>query len=560
MKQKTKSKQSKIGKKYEIELSEKIGIRDSIKAKQKRPGYKRPIKEIFHGYKPSEDKEKYPLGVTEYMSIDRIENKYDQVVKDNLTGEICHEEHEPLSDHRDKKETRSKAKFKQTEIGKIPEEWEVKKISEIDTSKDTVLTGPFGSLLHARDYAEEGIPLLLVKNIGDGKIVDQDMPKVKMEKALELKKFWLKKGDIVFTRVGAVGRTLYISEDKENWMFSGQTLRIRIRNPKVNNRFIEYYFRTPIARYLSENTSLGTTRPSINTNILANRLVPLPPLNEQNGIVKILKSLDDKIELNQQMNKTLEAIAQAIFKHWFIDFEFPNEEGKPYKSSGGEMVYNEELGKEIPKGWKVGKLGEYIELDKGLSYKGKFLCEKEEGLPLINLGNIAPKFGFIYEALKYYKGEFKNRHLVKPGEIVIANTDITQRREVLGSPAIVPSDLRSEKILFTHHIYAVRNRSELPNTFLYYLLQLNGYRERVKGFATGTTVLALPRDAILDFKFTIPLKTILNLFTSTISLIQKRIDNNNLQKKSLSQIRDALLPKLMSGEIRVVVDKMEGQT
>ncbi len=115
------TKQTKKGKKYKIELSETIHPTDSTNAKQKRLGYKRPIKEVFHGYKPSKDKEKYPLGVTEHRSIDRIEDKYDQVVKNNLTGEICHEEHEPLSKHRDK------TKFKQTEIGKISKTKKLKK-------------------------------------------------------------------------------------------------------------------------------------------------------------------------------------------------------------------------------------------------------------------------------------------------------------------------------------------------------------------------------------------------------------------------------------------------
>ncbi|MCD6236368.1 MAG: restriction endonuclease subunit S [Thermoplasmata archaeon] len=534
MKQKTKSKQSKIGKKYEIELSEKISVRDSINVKQKRPGYNRPIKEIFHGHKPSEDKEKYPLGVTEKRSIDRIKNTYDQVVKDNLTGEICHEEHEPLSAHKGRREEKIKAKFKQTEIGKIPEDWEVKPLAvECDIN--------MGQSPPSRTYNSKGNGLPFLQGV---KTFGEKYPYFDTYCSRPIK--IAKKRSVLFSVRAPVGEVNIANTE----ICIGRGLAsLSMKNS--NNEFLFYLLKNYKKRIEAYQT--GTTYGAISKGLLMNIKFAFPSEGEQKAIARILSSLDDKIELNQQMNKTLEAIAQAIFKHWFVDFEFPNEEGKPYKSSGGEMVYNEELGKEIPKGWRVGKLGEYIELDKGLSYKGKFLCEKEEGLPLINLGNIAPKFGFIYEALKYYKGEFKNRHLVKPGEIVIANTDITQRREVLGSPAIVPSDLRSEKILFTHHIYAVRNRSELPNTFLYYLLQLNGYRERVKGFATGTTVLALPRDAILDFKFTIPLKTILNLFTSTISLIQKRIDNNNLQKKSLSQIRDTLLPKLISGEIRVPV-------
>src|SRR5205807_2300846 len=165
----------------------------------------------------------------------------------------------------------------------------------------------------------------------------------------------------------------------------------------------------------------------------------------------------------------------------------------------GEMVFNEELGKNLPKGWTVGKLGQFIDLEKGLSYKGDLLSD--DGIPLINLGTMAPRAGFIHEGLKHYIGEYKDRQLVTAGDIVIANTDITQRREVLGSPAIVPPYFESKKALFTHHIFAVRNKSNLPTSFVYHLLQMEQYRNRVKGFATGTTVLALPKDAVLDFGF-----------------------------------------------------------
>ena len=180
-----------------------------------------------------------------------------------------------------------------------------------------------------------------------------------------------------------------------------------------------------------------------------NELIILPPIEEQKLIEKILSDLDSKIELNQQMNKTLEELGQAIFKHWFIDFEFPNEQGKPYKSSGGEMVYNEELGKEIPSNSRVINLGELIELDKGLSYKGAFLTNNEDGLPMVNLGTFRPLGGFNDDQMKYYSGEFKERHLVKSGDLVIANTDITQNRVILGSPSLIPSYLNSEKI-FIH--------------------------------------------------------------------------------------------------------------
>jgi len=180
-------------------------------------------------------------------------------------------------------------KFKDTDLGKIPEQWGAKKIREVDNSKGTVQTGPFGSILHSYDYSAEGVPLLLVKNIDDGELVNlNDIPKVNFEKARKLNKFCLEDGDIVFTRVGAVGRTLYITKDYEGWMFSGQTLRLRIKNKNINNKFISYYFRSQIFQNIMGCHILGSTRPSINTSILKNACIPIPSKEEQDIIVEIL--------------------------------------------------------------------------------------------------------------------------------------------------------------------------------------------------------------------------------------------------------------------------------
>jgi type I restriction enzyme S subunit len=272
----------------------------------------------------------------------------------------------------------------------------------------------------------------------------------------------------------------------------------------------------------------------------------------------MLSDLDSKIELNNKINYTLEVISQILFKQWFIDFEFPNEKGKPYKSSSEKMVYSEELEKEIPMGWQIKELNAFIDLQKGLSYKGKYLSDN--GKPMVNLGTMAPFFGFIYDGLKHYDGEYKERHLVKAGDIVIANTDITQKRDVLGSPAIVPPDLGSEEILFTHHIYAVRNESKLPNLFIYYLIQQNEIKHRARGFATGTTVLALPKDAILNFKFAVPDEVLIKKFHNTTKIFRLKIDLNNIQNKTLNALRDFLLPKLISGKVRIKIPEMEAKS
>ncbi len=424
-----------------------------------------------------------------------------------------------------------KTKFKESETGSIPEDWKVKKICEIDSSKEAVQTGPFGSLLHAHDYAEEGVPLLLVKNIAEGRVTDKDMPKVNFKKAQELKKFWLKEGDIVFTRVGAVGRTLYITKDYEGWMFSGQTLRLRIKNNQVNNQFIEFFFRSPKFQNISESTALGTTRPSINTSILANTYIPIPPIIEQKKIVEILSSLDDKIALNRSMNTTLEAIGQALFKRWFIDFEFPNEEGKPYRSSGGEMVETE-LG-EVPRGWRVGTLGDTCEITMGQSPPGETYNEIGDGLPFYQ--GISD-FGFRFPSRRVY--------CTAPTRFAEEGNVLLSVRAPVGS-----LNIADERCAIGRGVAALRLKGKQQG-YLYYLLRAtqSGWN---KFEAEGTVFGSVTKSDVHDFKVILPPDALRNQFGLLMESLDKQIATNENQSRTLAALRDALLPKLMSGEIRV---------
>jgi type I restriction enzyme, S subunit len=439
-------------------------------------------------------------------------------------------------------------KFKETEIGMIPEDWEFDYLIN-----HLYIKGRIGwKGLQKSEYLKDGEGILIINGT---QIQENKMDWSKCERVPEWRydespEIQLKVNDIVMTKDGTIGKVAFVDLLPEKSSVASGIFVIRSNSGKIDQKFLFYYFKSPLFKWMIETRKEGSVIPHLYQRDFENFPIVFPKIEEQAAIAKILSSLDAKIELNQKINKTLESIGQTLFKHWFIDFEFPNEEGRPYKSSGGEMV-DTELGK-IPKGWTVGKLGNFIGLERGLSYKGKGLAES--GIPMINLGTMAPHSGFIYEGLKHYSGKYKDRNLVKPGDLVIANTDITQNRVVLGSPAIVPSDLGSDTVLFTHHIYAVRNDSKIPNLFFYQLLQLNEYKNRVKGFATGTTVLALPTDAILDLNFVIPKERIMNKYIHFLNVITNKFNLINMENKSLIQIRDALLPKLMSGQIRVPVE------
>jgi type I restriction enzyme S subunit len=431
-----------------------------------------------------------------------------------------------------------------TTSGEIPKDWETVKLSDY-----LIIKGRIGwkGLKRSEFNSNDDYIIVNGPDIKEGKVNWENCMKIPTSRYNESPEIMLKVNDILMTKDGTIGKLAFIDRLPAPATVASGIFVIRSKSKDLNIKYLYYVFKSPYFKNLIISRTEGSVIPHLYQRDIEQLLISKPPLKEQDIITKILYGLDSKIELNNRMNETLDVIVQRIFKEWFLNFEFPNEKGRPYKSSNGKLIESE-LGK-IPKGWEVRRLGDFIKVERGLSYKGSGLSNV--GLPLINLGTMAPNGGFTYRGLKFYSGEFKERNLVKAGDIVIANTDITQNREVLGSPAIVPFDLGTDKILFTHHIYALRNSSVLPNLFIYYLLQSKKYKDRTRGFATGTTVLSLPEDAILNLSFILPEKNVIKKFEKLSNEIRSKITNNINESRDLTNIIGLLLPKLISGKIRV---------
>jgi type I restriction enzyme, S subunit len=371
----------------------------------------------------------------------------------------------------------------------------------------------------------------------------------------------IRRGDILFSEIRpANGRYAYVDLDADDYVVSTKLMVVRARTG-VLPRFLYHYLTsaevTSWLQHLAESRS--GTFPQITFQQVAELPLRLPPLDRQAHIVKFLDCVQDKSELNRRMNKTLEALARAIFKSWFVDFDPVRAKAEGRQPVGmdtatAELFPNSFEGSQssrFPQGWSVRTLAEFGTLEKGVSYKGAGLARK--GMPMVNLGCFLGDGKFATERLKQYIGEYRPRHLVSAGDILIANTDVTQNRVVLGSPAIVPS-WPASTYLFTHHVYAFRPKSpelKIWNRYFYYALLRPEFREVAAGYATGTTVLALPKDAIYRYSVVIPSPKLLNLFNSTIEPIERRREIAAAESRSLTAIRDLMLPKLLSGEIRL---------
>ena len=191
-------------------------------------------------------------------------------------------------------------------LGEIPIHWEVKTIKNVSGNRsDAVQTGPFGAQLHSSDYVDDGIPLILIKNVFALQIHDEDIPKITHNKAKSLSMYRLQKDDIVFSRVGSIGRIAPVSEKEIGWLISGQMLRLRLNNPDFCTKFLLYVFSCDeILKYIDLH-SVGSTRDSINTEILRNLPFISPPLAEQQAIAAYLDQQTAKIDQTRQKIQTL---------------------------------------------------------------------------------------------------------------------------------------------------------------------------------------------------------------------------------------------------------------
>jgi len=339
---------------------------------------------------------------------------------------------------------------------------------------------------------------------------------------------------IIVGRVGAYCGSVYFYQGK-CWVTDNAIIGKIKEN--YDGRFLFY-----LLKLLDLNSHrTGSSQPLVNQSILNSIQVRVPKQKQvQERIADLLNALDEKIELNRQTNQTLEAIVQAIYKEWFINFNFPG--------ATGEMQ-DSELGP-IPKGWRVGKLGDIVEFIKGVSYRSSELMPSKYAL--VTLKSIARGGGFNNDGFKEFNGRYKEIQILSEGDTVIAQTDITQNAEVVGCPAIVENPFNYEKLIASIDIVkCVSKNTSLSSEAIYYFLKDQQFKDYCLSHTNGSTVLHLRSSELPNYDLVIPHPDILKLFCRIIHSINLKMLENNNQIQTLTKTRDNLLPKLMSGEIKV---------
>jgi Restriction endonuclease S subunits len=411
--------------------------------------------------------------------------------------------------------------------------------------KNALVGGPFGSNLISRDYTPVGVPVIRGQNMGFGRWVSGEFVFVSLQKADDLSGNIAREGDLIFTQRGTLGQVAIVPpKPYEKYVISQSQMKLSADKSKANVMFLYYLFSSQEHQEYIRQNAIQTGVPHTNLEHLRNTPLYLPPLSEQQKIVRILGSLDDKIELNRQMNETLETMARAIFQSWFVDFDpvRAKADGRQPAGMDTEMaaLFPEGLevvdGREVPKGWPIGILGEIVELR---TDRIEVNAERNN-LRYIALNDIPSKS----LDLSYYQfGSDVNSSIIAfgKGDILFGSMRPYFHKVGLtffdGITRTTTFVLRPRKKVFRH----------------YSLFTL--FSEDVVSFATtasvGTTIPYVKWDALQDYSIVIPPEPLLDVFEKTVCSLIEKIGVNGEQSRTLAQIRDELLPKLLSGEISV---------
>ena len=433
----------------------------------------------------------------------------------------------------------------------MPTSWQKVTIDDVAV----ILDGP-----HATPRKTESGPVFLgISSLSSGRLDLTSADYLSEEDYLR----WTKRvtpqdGDVVFSYETRLGEAAMIPEGLRCCLGRRMGL-LRARRERIHPRFLLYAYLGPsFQETLRSRVVYGSTVERILLTELGRLPIKIPrDLGEQDAIAHILGTLDDKIELNRRMNETLEGMARALFKSWFVDFDpvrakiEGRDTGLPKHIADlfPDRMVDSELG-EIPEGWAVIPLADCVEVMRGLSYKGSGLSS--DGVPMHNLNSMYEGGGYKHEGLKGYAGEYNSQHVARAGDLIVANTEQGHERLLIGYAAIVPTSFVNDT-LFSHHIYRVRPVAgmALTTNFLCQLLNTEGMHEIVSGFANGTTINMLPMDALQIPQIMLPTRPLLATFNDLADVARRRHEELIDESRTLAALRDAILPRLISDDFRV---------
>lgn len=378
-------------------------------------------------------------------------------------------------------------------------------------------------------------------------------------------KLMLTPGDLFASLKGAtkdgkmIGSVARVPSSVKSGRLTQDTVKLEFiqANKEVEN-YLYWLLRTPQYREYCAGRAMGSAVVAMSREDFLSYEVP-PLSSFRSRTVELLEEIEKRERLLRETNATLEAIAQALFKSWFIDFDPVHARARGEQPAGlapevaalfPDSFEESELGM-VPRGWKVVSVGDVAEVVKGKSYSSKDLVDSHD-TALVTLKSFERGGGFRLDGFKPYSGAYKPSQVVVPGDLIIAYTDVTQAAELIGKPAIVVGVENHQTLVASLDVGIVRPvEDNVSRQFLYGLFRTEPFQSHTFAHTSGTTVLHLAKDGVGSFEFACPPVELVKVFTEIADSLAERRQTNIDQMRTLATLRDTLLPRLISGQLRL---------
>lgn len=410
-------------------------------------------------------------------------------------------------------------------------EWRNKNLGSISIQ---IQTGPFGSQLHQSDYSDIGTPVIMPKDIVDGKISDDSIARVEEAHVNRLARHKVNEGDIIYPRRGDVRKCAYTVAEQSGWLCGTGCLRVTIDNKKAVPKYVFYHLQEEKTRGWIEKHAIGATMLNLNTSILSNIPLRIPRLDVQKKIATILSRYDSLIDNYQKQIKLLEEAAQRLYKEWFVNLRFPGHE-------------NTKIVDGVPEGWEKKKIADVtIKVTTGLNPRKNFVLGHGENY-YVTIKNMGKNTFFLDEKCDKVDDEaiakINKRSDLKKGDILFSGIG------TIGRVALI--DIPTSNWNVSESVFTLRANENISKEYLYLMLLDSNMQNYCQSHSHGAAQKGIRMADLKAFSFPLASKSIIDLFTSKAEPLLNRVSKIRRQLRLLTESRDRLLPKLLSGEIEV---------
>lgn len=379
-----------------------------------------------------------------------------------------------------------------------------------------IQTGPFGSQLHKKDYVQVGTPIVTVEHLGKKAFTKRNLPCVSNDDKERLSKYILQEGDIVFSRVGSVDRCSYVSHDYDGWLFSGRCLRVRPLM-EIDPQYLYYFFTLESTKQFVRGIATGATMPSINTKFMGEIPIVYPKIDVQRKIASIFNLIDDKIELNRNINENLEQQVLSLYRN-----KFDNTSNSERKICRADEYFDISIGKTPPR------------------KEPQWFSTNLQDVTWVSISDMGTCGLYIMRSSEQLTQEAVERHNVK---VVPDNTIILSFKLTVGRIAITNGEMTTNEAI----AHFKTDKKEI-NEYLYCYLKCFNYQTMG---STSSIATAVNSKIIKGMPFVVPTNAELEEFHDFAAPMFAKIKANQIETDNLAELRDTLLPKLMSGELDV---------